>query len=84
VTKAQFRKKYRSLVRKIAAEMNAFGEAALGSGAVELEDYRDDYELPKNVACAAMQRFAGEAGYGTGTRKHKNTVKNLHRCVPLL
>jgi len=41
MTKAQFRKKYKELVKRTAKLLEMFGESALKSGAVDLNNWSD-------------------------------------------
>ena len=60
MTKAQFRKKYKELVKRTAKALELFGEVALSSGAIELDDWKDDYRLPKVVVSAGLKDMFGQ------------------------
>jgi hypothetical protein len=84
MTKAQFRKKYRGFVRDQAAWMNRFAEAALESGAFDLEGEPDDYVLVKDVFCAACERLASGWGHGPLRSAGKKRVKQIRANVPVV
>ena len=56
MTKTQYRKNYRQLVKQVTAGLREYGEAALKSKAFALEDTpkEEPFRLPNNVLRAAL------------------------------
>jgi hypothetical protein len=79
MTKNQFKKKYRELVKNVSVELIQRGEAALKSGAIEISDFGDDYALPKIVITAALN--TATYSYRPHHPEHKDMVKNLNNYI---
>lgn len=75
MTKKQFRKKYRELVKNSARMLRIFGEAALESGSLNIEKARDDFGLPKNVVCAALREASHQ--YRPFQKADEKEIKNI-------
>ena len=75
MTKTQFMRKYRELANQAHARLLEKGEAALRSGAIDLEAFGNDYELPKIVVKSALKMSADE--YITLSPEAERHVKNL-------
>lgn len=60
MTKTEFRKNYRKLVRRTTKMLLAYEQAALDSGAFSLGEARGVYTIPRNVLTAALRDAAAE------------------------
>lgn len=58
MTKTAYRLKMRELINRTAINMKALSEKTLNSGAIDLENAKDDYLLPKAVMHAICQEMA--------------------------
>ena len=79
MTRTQFMRKYRELAGQAHARLLEKAEAALKSGAVDLEAFGDTYELPKIVAKSALKSSAEE--YVTLSPYAERHVKNLQYFI---
>ena len=75
MTKNQFRKKYRELVKTTAKDLIERGEKALKCGGFEIESYTDDFILPKIVITAAIEN--AKYNFRPLLSEHRAVVKNL-------
>ncbi len=84
MTRAQYRKNYRILVRNVTRDLRQFGERALKqSNCIDLTGEMADFRVPKNVLVAALERIAGPAGYGPLKRTDKKHIKQIRYNTPL-
>jgi hypothetical protein len=83
MTKAEYRKRYRELVRDVSKSLIQYGEAALKSGAIDLPIEDSDWGLPKDVLTAALKRQVAEYAPHNPRGKHARNVKNILICTPL-
>jgi hypothetical protein len=88
MTKTEFRKRYRQLLKDSVRALRNFGEYAVRHGLVDLNS-EGEWTEPKNVLVAAMEREAGPAGHGPSSllspannRKIRKRVAQLRSEVP--
>lgn len=79
MTKKQLQKKTRELIRESAANMRKNIEKAINSGAVDLDAYEDNYELPRIVLGALLRNESFQ--YKMHTDDGKKAVENLYLCM---
>lgn len=80
MTKKQFMKKYREMIRTTLAEkLIEDGEKAFRSGAFDPKDYLDDYVLPKIVLTVALE--TASKGYMPLYKGHRDTLANLRHFI---
>lgn len=79
MTKKQLQKKTRELIRESAANMRKNIEKAINSGAVDLDAYEDNYELPRIVLGALLRNESFQ--YKMHTDDGRKAVENLYLCM---
>jgi hypothetical protein len=79
MTKKQLKQKTRELIRESAANMRKNIEKAINSGAIDLDAYDDNYELPK-IVLGALLRYE-EWNYKMHTDEGRREVNNLFNCM---
>ena len=78
MTREQFLAHYQEMAGNGLLEfLNKKASDILNSGAIDIEDYQDDYRLPKLVLCAALKDARWQ--YEPFNDVDKKTVKNLER-----
>jgi len=77
MTKAQTMQKVKELAREIRRDTIVDVEHLLASGAVNLSDYGNNYELPKILITAASQRNV--QNYDRQTPTSRKEIANLVR-----
>lgn len=82
MTKKQFRKNYRTLVRNVSANLLRYGEAALKSGAFELSEEAADWGLPKNVLVAGLESQIWEYRPHSERGRDRKQIRNIISCTP--
>jgi hypothetical protein len=77
MTREQFTAKFQELLDSpdFMGFINKKAKDILSSGAIDLEDYENDYRLPKIVLCAVLHDMVWQ--YEPFNDKDKRTVKNL-------
>ena len=79
MTKEQLREKTEKLIRESAEHMCANIDKAINSGAIDLDAYGDDYELPKIVLGALLRNESFQ--YKMHTDEGRKAVENLYLCI---
>lgn len=79
MTKEQLREKTEQLIRESAERMCANINKAINSGAIDLDDYEDNYELPKIVLGALLRNESFQ--YKMHTDEGRKAVENLYLCM---
>lgn len=79
MTKKQLQKKTRELIRESAANMRKNIEKAINSGAIDLDAYDDNYELPR-IVLGALLRYESFQ-YKMHTEEGRKQVNNLFDCM---
>jgi hypothetical protein len=79
MTKQQFQAKFQDLIDSddFTTFINKRAKELLNSGAVDLDTFDDDYQLPKIVLCAVLKDLTWQ--YMPLTQESKKLVKNLER-----
>lgn len=75
MTKKQFDKKYRELLKGVRKHLLKKGSSLYKCGGVDPKNYEDTYILPKYILCAALADCKWQ--YGALTEEGKKTIKNL-------
>lgn len=79
MTKEQATLKTKELIGKMAFDMNENIEKALNSGAIDVADYGDDYELPKIILGALLCEESFK--WRMHTDEGRKAVENLARFI---
>ena len=79
MTKKQLQKRTRELIRESAANMRKNIEKAINSGAIDLDAYDDNYELPR-IVLGALLRYE-EWNYKMHTEEGRKEANNLLACL---
>lgn len=79
MTKEQAALKTKELIGKMAFDMNENIEKALNSGAIDVADYGDDYELPKIILGALLREESFQ--WRMHTDEGRKAVENLARFI---
>lgn len=79
MTKKQARQKTRKLINNAARLMREKLEKALYSGAINLENYDDDFELPKIIVNALLKDAAFQ--FGPLTEDNRKAAENLYKFI---
>ena len=80
MTRKQFEKRTRTMIARAAANMREMIPHVLNSGAVDLEDWGDNYALPKYALEAMLKRTAIDYG-PLDNRESRNLRRTLDRVV---
>jgi hypothetical protein len=77
MTREQFAAKYQELLddKSFMEFFNSKAKSILLSGAIDLEHYENDYQLPKAVLCAVLKEASWQ--YMPFSPEGKKLVKNL-------
>lgn len=82
MTKKQARKKTRTLINNSAKLMREKLEKALNCGAINLDAYEDDFELPRIIVTALLRdavfNFSPKCWSETEQRKKNREINNLY------
>jgi hypothetical protein len=84
MTKTQARKKTRELICIASRSMRNSVDQVLDCDALNLDDYEDDYQLPKIIICAMLKEIAGPHGYEPLWKRGRTALKRLHAGMPRL
>ncbi len=76
MTKEQFDQKFQELVKQVPALLKERSEYLFKSGAIELDQWEDDYRLPRVVITSCLMELA-RVRFGPSTPKTKKEVRNL-------
>ena len=79
MTKTQFKRKYRELVKQTADRLIEKGDSALRSGAIDPERFEDNYLLPKIVITAALKSSIYD--WRPLRDEHRKMVSNLEYFI---
>lgn len=74
-TKKQCLEKVHEMAEKVPAKILEKADQLIKSGAIELEDYEDNYILPKILLVAALEYEADQ--WRPFDRNYQKTIKNL-------
>jgi len=78
VTRSEYRKNYNAVLKETVKTLRDYREAALKSGALDLEWEKVPYRLPKNVMCAALQECQYQWG-PTHVKDHNaKEIQNIY------
>ncbi len=75
MTKTQLRKKYNELRRNSSKMLDVYLDAALKSGSIDLDSFKDNYILPKAIICAALEDIRGQ--HRLIDPEHKKLIENI-------
>ena len=79
MTKKQLETKVRHLIAESAQYMRKNITKAINSGAIDLDAYENNMELPKIVLGALLREE--EFQYKMHTKEGKKAVENLYQCM---
>ena len=79
ITKEQFLTKFDELTDTTAEEMRKSARKLLLTGGVNLEQFDDDYRLPKIVACATCHEMSRQ--WQPLTSEDEKEVANVERFI---
>lgn len=79
ITKSQCRQKTLSMLRNAMKDMTEKIEKALSCGALNLDNYDDNYELPRIIASAVLKDAA--YNYGPLTSDNRKEASNLYHFL---
>lgn len=57
MTQEQLEQKYNELIEQAVEDLKGSLHKIIQSGAVDIQEYDDDYRLPKLIICAASRRL---------------------------
>jgi hypothetical protein len=75
MTKTQFNRLYRELLKEMRADLLREGDKLFGSCAIDVKQYGDDFSLPKVILVAALNNRL--PAYAPLSKKLKEAVADL-------
>ena len=81
MTRKQAEKKVRELIQRTAVKMREDLDSLLRSGGVPLDDYEDDYRLPKAIMTALCLSAAGQWRPLTPDHTQERLVKDFAHFI---
>jgi hypothetical protein len=79
MTKEEFDREYSDLVRHLPLYLERKADDLLSAGIVSLEDYEDDFTLPRIVLQVALECVAGE--WGVLCEEDKTVAENFRELL---
>ena len=79
MTKEQLNKKIDELMQQVSDSVKKSTNKAVSCGAVNMEDYGDDFELPKIVLAAALMQATYE--FMPLTTAGKKEANNIYKMI---
>jgi len=83
MNKAEYRKNYNELLKKTVEMLQNYREAALKSGALDLDSESVPFRLPKNVMCAALRECQAQWGPVRAKDRNAEEIENIYRMTNL-
>ena len=79
MTKQQLRQKFNELIRENNKMLREKLEKLLKSGAIDLNNWEDNYVLPKLVMCAMGKEISFQ--WKPLSKDHKNEIENFYNMM---
>lgn len=81
MTRREYRKAYRSVVREATKFLRNYGEKALESGVLDLKVERHPISVAKNVLCAGADKLSLPMNFGPFTSTDQRKISRIRSNV---